>query len=65
MRALFPIYMNDPDLLPRRWQADIAEARTETDIARHVADYIAGMTDRFALEQHAKFTGTDILARAG
>ncbi|GGB08424.1 deoxyguanosinetriphosphate triphosphohydrolase [Allosediminivita pacifica] len=65
VRALFPIYMNDPDLLPRRWQADIAEARTETDIARHVADYIAGMTDRFALEQHAKFTGTDILARAG
>jgi len=26
-----------------------------------VADYIAGMTDRFALQQHAKLTGTDIL----
>lgn len=62
---LFPIYMADPSLLPRRWQDDIAAAQTETELARLVADYIAGMTDRFALQSHAHLTGQDILARAG
>ncbi len=58
---LFPLYMGDPGLLPRRWQGQIADARTEADLARLVADYIAGMTDRFALQQHARHTGTYIL----
>ncbi|MEO0357585.1 MAG: deoxyguanosinetriphosphate triphosphohydrolase [Pseudomonadota bacterium] len=53
---LFPIYMADPGLLPQDWQRDIADARTQTDLARHVADYIAGMTDRFALSQHETLT---------
>ena len=30
---------------------------TEADLARHVADYIAGMTDRFALQAHARLCG--------
>jgi dGTPase len=28
-----------------------------------VADYIAGMTDRFALETHARLLGSDVLER--
>jgi len=54
---LFPLFMRSPELLPRAWAADIARAETETDIARMVADYISGMTDRFALQEHARLLG--------
>ena len=60
VEELFPIYMSDPELLPRDWQAEIAQVRTDRQLARHVADYIAGMTDRFALQQHKRLTGKDI-----
>ncbi len=58
---LFPLYMSRPGELPQRWHGDIATAAGEAGLARLVADYIAGMTDRFALQQHARLTGTDIL----
>jgi dGTPase len=51
---LFPRFMNDPVLLPAEWQADVAAARDETALARIVADYVAGMTDRFALQEHQR-----------
>ena len=54
---LFPLFMDDPQLLPGPWAGDVALARTSTEIARLVADYISGMTDRFALEEHARLTG--------
>ena len=54
---LFPRYMGAPDLLPAEWQADVAAATDEAALARRVADYIAGMTDRFALQQHARLCG--------
>jgi dGTPase len=57
VRDLFPLYMADPALLPERWQADVAAAGGETGLARIVADYIAGMTDRFALQQHERLVG--------
>lgn len=56
---LFPFYMSHPDFLPRRWRHDVARAPDETALARLVADYIAGMTDRFALEAHARLLGGD------
>lgn len=56
---LFPFYMSRPDFLPRRWRQDVADAPDETALARLVADYIAGMTDRFALEAHARLLGGD------
>ncbi|WP_298433804.1 deoxyguanosinetriphosphate triphosphohydrolase [uncultured Jannaschia sp.] len=52
---LFPHFMAHPQDLPARWQPDVAAAETETDRARIVSDYIAGMTDRFALQCHAQF----------
>jgi len=61
VEALFPIYMADPSLLPRRWHPEIISAQDETTVARSVADYIAGMTDRFALQQHANLTGEDVM----
>lgn len=57
VEELFPLYMAQPDLLPEEWQSDVAQAADETARARLVADYIAGMTDRFALQQHAALSG--------
>ncbi|MDQ2092575.1 deoxyguanosinetriphosphate triphosphohydrolase [Rhodalgimonas zhirmunskyi] len=51
---LFPLYMGDPSLLPGQWRKDVAEAADEQALARIVADYISGMTDRFALQQHER-----------
>ncbi|MEX0368382.1 MAG: deoxyguanosinetriphosphate triphosphohydrolase [Ruegeria sp.] len=57
---LFPIYLNDPKQMPRHWHPDIEAAPDETALARIVSDYIAGMTDRFALQDHARLTGADL-----
>ena len=54
---LFPFYMTHTDELPKQWRKDVADAGSEADLARLVADYIAGMTDRFAIEQHQKLIG--------
>ncbi len=54
---LFPCYLNDPGLLPPEWQADVEAARDEVALARVVCDYVAGMTDRFALLEHARLCG--------
>ena len=51
---LFPLYMAHPGLLPEEWQTDVAQAEGETGLARIVADYVAGMTDRFAIQEHAR-----------
>lgn len=51
---LFPLYMNDPALLPDDWAGDVALALDETALARVVLDYVAGMTDRFALAEHTR-----------
>ena len=56
---LFPFYCANPDHLPRQWQADVAAISGDrTALARIVSDYISGMTDRFALQSHAKLRGT-------
>jgi dGTPase len=52
---LFPFFMSHPDVLPKQWRKDVAAASSETELARIVSDYIAGMTDRFALQCHEKF----------
>ncbi|WP_128516646.1 deoxyguanosinetriphosphate triphosphohydrolase [Tabrizicola thermarum] len=55
---LFPLFLKQPDLLPPEWQADVTAARDETELARVVADYVAGMTDRFAIQEHARLFGS-------
>ena len=55
---LFPLFLDDPDLLPRRWRNDVAVAQhNRQQLARIVSDYIAGMTDRFALQEHGRLCG--------
>jgi dGTPase len=40
--------------LPAKWHDDVAAADSELLLARIVADYVAGMTDRFAIQEHAR-----------
>src|SRR6056297_249249 len=54
---LFPYLMRNTESLPKQWRKDVEEARGETELARIVCDYIAGMTDRFALQCHARLIG--------
>ncbi|MCC5954976.1 MAG: deoxyguanosinetriphosphate triphosphohydrolase [Natronohydrobacter sp.] len=54
VRALFPLFLARPDLLPGEWRRDVELARSETELARIVADYVSGMTDRFAIQEHAR-----------
>ncbi len=49
---LFPFFMANPEYLPKQWRKDVAEVADEIGLARIVADYIAGMTDRFAIQEH-------------
>ena len=57
VEALFPYYMAHPEGLPEPWQADLVAAGDAETLARLVSDYIAGMTDRFALQEHARLLG--------
>jgi dGTPase len=50
VRRLFEVYLADPSAMPPEWAAK-ADGETR---ARAVADYIAGMTDRFAIAEHAR-----------
>jgi dGTPase len=50
---LFRHYREDPSRLPERARAHCAEDGE----ARAVADYVAGMTDRFAMKEHAGLAG--------
>ena len=54
---LFPLFLNQPDLLPEEWRGDVQAAGDETALARVVADYVAGMTDRFAIQEHHRLFG--------
>ena len=54
VKDLFPLFLARPELLPDEWQRDVAEASGPTAIARIVSDYIAGMTDRYAMQTHER-----------
>ncbi|MEM6407457.1 MAG: deoxyguanosinetriphosphate triphosphohydrolase [Pseudomonadota bacterium] len=57
IEELFPLFMREPERLPKQWRKDVEEAQGEVALARIVADYIAGMTDRFALLTHESLIG--------
>jgi dGTPase len=54
VNGLFPLFLRRPELLPAEWRQDVEAATTDTELARIVADYVAGMTDRFAIQEHAR-----------
>ena len=62
IRDLFNAYMNDEKLLPKDWRED-APISDQSRYARQVCDFLAGMTDRFALDQHKRLFDLDPLFR--
>ncbi len=63
LAELFGLFLREPDVLPDEWlqRADAKSAQDgEAGRARVVCDYIAGMTDRFAIEEHRKLFNLDI-----
>jgi dGTPase len=62
VEALFPLFLARPDLLPPEWREDVARAGGQTALARIVADYIAGMTDRFALQTYRELVDAEAAA---
>ncbi|AJR22554.1 MULTISPECIES: deoxyguanosinetriphosphate triphosphohydrolase [Sphingobium] len=57
---LFRAYQADPKLMPQEWRDDCATL--EPRRSRHIADFIAGMTDRYAEKRHAEIFGELALA---
>ena len=51
---LFDLFHAEPQCLPTEWAQRAAAAPGRAAAARVVADYIAGMTDRYALTEHAR-----------
>jgi dGTPase len=56
VRELFQLFLAEPDRLPGEWRA--LTGGGEAERARIVADYLAGMTDRFALDEHRRLVDT-------
>jgi dGTPase len=54
VRDLFRHFMAEPQAMPPEWMQGL-EKGDEAGHARRIADYIAGMTDRYALMEHARF----------
>ena len=54
LNDLFPLFLANPSLLPEEWHHEIASLPDDTSLARMVADYVSGMTDRFALAEHER-----------
>jgi dGTPase len=52
---LFQAFLAEPGLLPPEFQA-----RAEADTPRAIADYIAGMTDRYAIVEHRRLFSIDV-----
>ncbi len=50
---LFELFLHEPDCLPTDWYGRAGTPKSN-ETARLVADYIAGMTDRYALKEHAR-----------
>jgi dGTPase len=57
VNELFAAFISDPTLLPPEWQAAVRSARDDTELARVIADYVSGMTDRFAIQEHVRLCG--------
>lgn len=57
VRELFDVFMAEPDTLPPQWQTP--EGMPVARTARRVCDYIAGMTDDYAIDEHRRLFNLD------
>jgi dGTPase len=56
---MFQLFLAEPEVLPNDWSVRAQAAAGEAGRARVVCDYIASMTDRFAIEEHRKLFHLD------
>jgi dGTPase len=57
IQDLFGLYLAEPECLPGEWRAQAA-GPDDPQTARVAADYLAGMTDRYALDEHHRLFDT-------
>lgn len=50
---LFDVYFSDPRAMPEGWREGLDRAEDRIK-ARHVADFLAGMTDTYAVKEHRR-----------
>ena len=55
LAKLFAAYSQDTSLLPEGWREALPDHEPER--SRHIADFLAGMTDRYAIERFAQIFG--------
>ncbi|WP_235912005.1 deoxyguanosinetriphosphate triphosphohydrolase [Mesorhizobium xinjiangense] len=53
VKELFDAYLDDPRAMPRDWR-DLPADAARAERMRHVADFLAGMTDNFAIDEHRR-----------
>ncbi|WP_394891682.1 deoxyguanosinetriphosphate triphosphohydrolase [Mesorhizobium sp. AaZ16] len=53
VRQLFDAYLADPRAMPEGWREGLERASDRVK-ARHVADFLAGMTDTYAIKEHRR-----------
>lgn len=51
---MFPLFLHDPAQMPDSWRIAAEASADETHRARVVLDYVAGMTDRYAISEHQR-----------
>lgn len=61
VKDLFSYLMAEPQCLPNAWHELVKLAPDDKAKARLIADYIAGMTDRFAVQEHRKLFSTETM----
>jgi len=59
---LFENFIQHPETLPTDWQRRLSQGAPLADRARVVADYIAGMTDRYAIQEHTRLFEMELTA---
>ncbi|WP_374037129.1 deoxyguanosinetriphosphate triphosphohydrolase [Brevundimonas staleyi] len=59
LAEMFQLFMAEPEVMPTEWGV-LAATSDPHKRARAVCDYIAGMTDRYAIEEHRKLFNLDL-----
>jgi dGTPase len=57
VKKLFELYFNEPECLPNEWRLLAGDAKS-AKTAKTASDFIAGMTDRYAIKEYNSLYGT-------
>jgi len=63
VQRLFELFSQEPNCLPSEWFQLFDAEKTDARKSVIIADYISGMTDRFAMEEHARLF--DLVSTSG